>query len=80
MEKLNTIAKSFKKDLRNDRNRGSDSILDDRNKGILEGISSLHSWIKTQTLIAPTKSMSRIRDELDHVSDLEKDRKMFLEN
>ena len=79
MEKLNTIAKSFKKDLRNDRNRGSDSILDDRNKGILEGISSLHSWIKTQTLIAPTKSMSRIRDELDHVSVLKK-KIFFLEN
>ena len=23
--------------------------------GILEGISSLHSWIKTQTMIRPTK-------------------------
>ena len=25
------------------------------NHGILEGISSLHSWIKTQTMIRPTK-------------------------
>ena len=46
----------------------SDSILDNRNKCILDGISSLHSWIKTQTLIAPTQHMTRIRDEIDNVS------------
>lgn len=27
--------------------------------GILEGISSLHSWIKTQTMIRPTPKISR---------------------
>ena len=69
---MKNIAKSFKKESKNDRYRGSDIILDDRNKVILDGISSLHSWIKTQTLIAPTKSMSRFRDELDNVSVLEK--------
>ena len=29
--------------------------VDDGNHGILEGISSLHSWIKTQTMIRPAK-------------------------
>ena len=28
---------------------------DEESHGILEGISSLHSWIKTQTMIRPTK-------------------------
>ena len=28
-------------------------------QGILEGISSLHSWIKTQTMIRPTKLNKR---------------------
>ena len=28
---------------------------EDGNHGILEGISSLHSWIKTQTMIRPAK-------------------------
>ena len=46
MEKIKNIAKSFKKESKNDRYRGSDIILDDRNKVILDGISSLHSWIK----------------------------------
>jgi hypothetical protein len=32
-----------------------DRILEEESHGILEGISSLHSWIKTQTMIRPTK-------------------------
>ena len=40
--------------------------------GILEGVSSLHSWIKKQTVISPTTKMTYLK----HVySDL---RKMFL--
>ena len=31
------------------------SVSEDGNHGILEGISSLHSWIKTQTMIRPAK-------------------------
>ncbi len=34
-------------------------ILEEDGHGILEGISSLHSWIKTQTMIRPTKLNSR---------------------
>ena len=30
-------------------------VVYDGNHGILEGISSLHSWIKTQTMIRPAK-------------------------
>ncbi len=33
----------------------NDRILEEESHGILEGISSLHSWIKTQTMIRPTK-------------------------
>ena len=68
---MSNVSRSLKSESRMDQYRGklfSDSILDDRNKGILEGISSLHSWIKTQTLIAPTQHMNRIRDEIDNVS------------
>ena len=35
--------------------------------GILGGVSSLHSWIKSQTIIQPTAKMSRIRQEIDAV-------------
>ena len=35
--------------------RGPAKAPDDDAHGILEGISSLHSWIKTQTMIRPTK-------------------------
>ena len=35
--------------------RGPVKAPDDDAHGILEGISSLHSWIKTQTMIRPTK-------------------------
>ena len=31
--------------------------------GILEGISSLHSWIKTQTMIRPTK-LGKKKDDM----------------
>ena len=70
IEKPNTSTRSFRPRIesRNDRYSGSDSVLDDRNKVILDGISSLHSWIKTQTLIPPTQKMTRIRDEIDGVS------------
>ena len=34
----------------------------DEGEGILEGISSLHSWIKTQTMIIPSK-LDRAREE-----------------
>ena len=45
----------------------------DEAHGILEGISSLHSWIKTQTMIRPHPSMGR-RGKLggyDEVSECE---------
>ena len=35
--------------------------------GILEGVSSLHSWIKNQTIIRPTTKMSHIRSMYDEV-------------
>ena len=35
--------------------------------GILEGVSSLHSWIKRQTMIRPTHKMSQIRSQYDKV-------------
>ena len=35
--------------------------------GILEGVSSLHSWIKKQTMIRPTHKMSQIRSQYDKV-------------
>lgn len=35
---------------------------DEEAHGILEGISSLHSWIKTQTMIRPTK-LGKKKDE-----------------
>ena len=37
-------------------------------KGILEGVSSLHSWIQKQTLIRPHQKMTQIRREYDYVS------------
>ena len=36
--------------------------------GILEGVSSLHSWIKNQTVIPPTTKMSHIRSTYDEVN------------
>ena len=36
---------------------------DEEAHGILEGISSLHSWIKTQTMIRPTK-LGKKKDDL----------------
>ena len=35
--------------------RGPVKPVEDDAHGILEGISSLHSWIKTQTMIRPAK-------------------------
>ena len=35
--------------------------------GILEGVSSLHSWIKNQTVVLPTTKMSYIRSTYDAV-------------
>jgi hypothetical protein len=37
------------------RNRGAKDAAQDETHGILEGISSLHSWIKTQTMIRYSK-------------------------
>ena len=42
---------------------------DEEAHGILEGISSLHSWIKTQTMIRPTKLGRKKDDSFDDVSD-----------
>ena len=42
---------------------------DEEAHGILEGISSLHSWIKTQTMIKPTKLGKKKDDSFDDVSD-----------
>ncbi len=37
--------------------------------GILEGISSLHSWIKSQTMIRPNKIVKKkVEDNYDDVS------------
>ena len=36
--------------------------------GILEGVSSLHSWIKKNTLIPPTEKMKKLRSLYDDVS------------
>ena len=44
-----------------------DKILTTGTNGILGGVSSLHSWIKNQTIIQPTAKMSRIRQEIDAV-------------
>ena len=35
--------------------QGKQSVADDGSHGILEGISSLHTWIKSQTMIRPAK-------------------------
>ena len=43
--------------------QGKQSVADDGSHGILEGISSLHSWIKTQTMIRPTK-LGKKKDDL----------------
>ena len=45
---------------------------DEEAHGILEGISSLHSWIKTQTMIRPTKLGKKREDSFDDVSDANK--------
>ncbi len=44
---------------------------DEEAHGILEGISSLHSWIKTQTMIRPTKLGKKKDDSFDDVSDVD---------
>ena len=36
--------------------------------GILEGVSSLHSWIKKNTVIPPTEKMKKLRSLYDDVS------------
>ena len=43
---------------------------DEEAHGILEGISSLHSWIKTQTMIRPTKLGKKKDDSFDDVSEI----------
>ena len=35
--------------------------------GVLEGVTSLHSWLTKQTMIFPTKKMSRYRSLYDNV-------------
>lgn len=40
--------------------------------GILEGISSLHSWIKTQTMIRPTK-LGKKKDDMSFDDDDDED-------
>ena len=45
------------------RKKGSRGKQDEEAHGILEGISSLHSWIKTQTMIRPTK-LGKKKDEM----------------
>ena len=44
---------------------------DEEAHGILEGISSLHSWIKTQTMIRPTKLGKKKDDSFDDVSNVD---------
>ena len=36
--------------------------------GILEGVSSLHSWIKKNTVIPPTEKMKKLRSLYDDVN------------
>ena len=43
--------------------------VEDGSQGILEGISSLHSWIKTQTMIRPAKVAGVKRDGFDEEDD-----------
>ena len=45
-----------------------DKYKDKDAQGILEGISSLHSWIKTHTDVQPTPKMISMRHEMDGVS------------
>ena len=45
------------------RKKGRGGKQDEEAHGILEGISSLHSWIKTQTMIRPTK-LGKKKDDL----------------
>ena len=35
--------------------------------GILEGVSSLHSWIKKNTMVPPTEKMKKLRALYDDV-------------
>ena len=51
------------------RKKGRGGKQDEEAHGILEGISSLHSWIKTQTMIRPTKLGKKKDDSFDDVSD-----------
>merc|ERR550519_2698019 len=45
---------------------------DEEAHGILEGISSLHSWIKTQTMIRPTK-LGKKKDDMSFDDDDDED-------
>merc|ERR1712106_451583 len=45
---------------------------DDEAHGILEGISSLHSWIKTQTMIRPT-TLGKKKDDMSFDDDDDED-------
>ena len=46
----------------------SSGATDDAPKGgVLEGVTSLHSWLTKQTMIFPTKKMSRYRSLYDNV-------------
>ena len=54
-------------------NKQQPVVVDDGNHGILEGISSLHSWIKTQTMIRPAKLGSVKREGVGFDEDDEDD-------
>lgn len=47
---------------------GEENDLWKEARGILEGVSSLHSWIKKQTLIPQPPKMRHIRQMIDDVS------------
>ena len=49
------VKKSSRSSTTQNLKQAGNSIVDEGNHGILEGISSLHSWIKTQTMIRPSK-------------------------
>ena len=63
--------KMWKSSLQNNQSLKKDDI--GNANGILEGVSSLHSWIK-KTNVLPTAKMSHIRSQYDEV----KQNKSFL--